>query len=154
MFAATAIPSLCFLLASLLIPESPRWLAARGDQQKALKVLERLGGKAQAQTVMDELSALDHNKPQQQSLRKALSVPGVRKALLLGVVLAVLQQWSGVNVIFNYAQEIFSAAGYQVSDILINIVINGLVNVVFTIVAMFAIDRVGRRFLLLLGVVV
>ena len=74
------------------------------------------------------------------------------KVLLLGVALAVLQQWCGINVIFNYAQEIFAAAGYQVSDILFNIVITGAVNLVFTLVALAAIDRYGRRFLLLAGV--
>jgi SP family sugar porter-like MFS transporter len=67
-------------------------------------------------------------------------------------VLAVLQQWCGINVIFNYAQEIFAAAGYQVSDILFNIVVTGAVNVVLTISALAAIDRFGRRFLLLSGV--
>ena len=74
------------------------------------------------------------------------------KVLLLGVTLAVLQQWCGINVIFNYAQEIFAAAGYQVSGILFNIVITGAVNVVFTLIALGAIDRYGRRFLLLGGV--
>ena len=73
------------------------------------------------------------------------------KVLLLGIALAVLQQWCGINVIFNYAQEIFAAAGYQVSDILFNIVVTGAVNVVFTFVAFSAIDRFGRRFLLLTG---
>jgi MFS transporter, SP family, arabinose:H+ symporter len=63
----------------------------------------------------------------------------------------VLQQWCGINVIFNYAQEIFAAAGYQISGILFNIVITGAVNVVFTVVALVAIDRFGRRFLLLTG---
>ena len=74
------------------------------------------------------------------------------KVLLLGVMLAILQQWCGINVIFNYAQEIFAAAGYQVSGILFNIVITGAVNVVFTLIALAAIDRYGRRFLLLGGV--
>jgi hypothetical protein len=74
------------------------------------------------------------------------------KVLLLGVTLAVLQQWCGINVIFNYAQEIFAAAGYQVSGILFNIVITGAVNVVFTLITLGAIDRYGRRFLLLGGV--
>ena len=67
------------------------------------------------------------------------------------MILAVLQQWCGINVIFNYAQEVFAAAGYQVSDILFNIVVTGAVNVIFTFVAFFTIDRFGRRFLLLTG---
>ena len=78
--------------------------------------------------------------------------PGMARVLVLGVVLAVLQQWCGINVIFNYAQEIFASAGYQVSDILFNIVVTGAVNVVFTFVALFTIDRYGRRFLLLTGI--
>jgi SP family arabinose:H+ symporter-like MFS transporter len=81
-----------------------------------------------------------------------LSSTGTAKVLLLGVTLAVLQQWCGINVIFNYAQEIFAAAGYQVSGILFSIVITGAVNVVFTLIALGAIDRYGRRFLLLGGV--
>jgi SP family sugar porter-like MFS transporter len=72
--------------------------------------------------------------------------------LFLGVALAVLQQWCGINVIFNYAQEIFAAAGYQISGILFNIVITGVVSLVFTLVALATIDRYGRRFLLLFGV--
>lgn len=77
--------------------------------------------------------------------------PGVRKVLLIGIVLAVFQQWCGINVIFNYAHEIFSAAGYEVSDVLMNIVITGITNVVFTFVAIYTVDRWGRRKLMLAG---
>lgn len=77
--------------------------------------------------------------------------PGVRKVLLIGVVLAVFQQWCGINVIFNYAHEIFSAAGYEVSDVLMNIVVTGITNVVFTFVAIYTVDRWGRRKLMLTG---
>lgn len=75
------------------------------------------------------------------------------KILLIGIVIAVFQQWSGTNVIFNYAQEIFSSAGYNVSDILFNIVITGVTNVVFTFVGMYAVDKLGRRALLLMGAI-
>ena len=70
---------------------------------------------------------------------------------MLGIVLAVLQQWCGINVIFNYAQEIFTKAGYGVSDILFNIVITGSVNLLFTFVGMFTVDKLGRKTLMLLG---
>jgi sugar porter (SP) family MFS transporter len=150
MFAVTAIPSLLFLIASLLVPESPRWLASKGRNQDALRVLERLGGRQYAKHVMDDFAAVSETRPQR-SLLAELRSSRMTRVLLLGVILAILQQWCGINVIFNYAQEIFAAAGYQVSDILFNIVITGAVNVFFTFVAFFAIDRFGRRFLLLTG---
>ena len=77
--------------------------------------------------------------------------PRIRPAVVIGVVLAVFQQWCGINVIFNYAEEIFSSAGYGISDILFNIVITGLVNLVFTFVAIGTVDRLGRRPLMLAG---
>jgi sugar porter (SP) family MFS transporter len=150
MFAFTAVPSVLFLIATFLVPESPRWLASKGRNEQALRVLERLGGHTYAQQVMNDLASATRDQPQG-SMWQELSSPGMAKVLLLGVVLAVLQQWCGINVIFNYAQEIFAAAGYQVSDILFNIVVTGAVNVVFTLIALAAIDRFGRRFLLLIG---
>lgn len=75
----------------------------------------------------------------------------MRKILLIGVVMAVLQQWCGINVIFNYAQEIFMAAGYGVSDVLMNIVVTGVTNVIFTVLAMCVVDRWGRKALTLFG---
>jgi sugar porter (SP) family MFS transporter len=150
MFAVTAIPSLLFLVASLLVPESPRWLAGRGRREDALRVLDRLGGRHYAQRVIDDFAAVSEVSPQGSTLSELRS-PRIMRILLLGVILAVLQQWCGINVIFNYAQEVFAAAGYQVSDILFNIVVTGAVNVIFTFVAFFTIDRFGRRFLLLIG---
>lgn len=150
MFAVTAIPSLLFLVASLLVPESPRWLAVNGRTPEAFRVLERLGGRGYAERVLADIAAASKQEPEG-ALRQELRAPAARKLLAIGVVLAVLQQWCGINVIFNYAQEIFAAAGYQVSDILFNIVVTGAVNVVFTFVAFVTIDRFGRRFLLLTG---
>ncbi|HVU45726.1 MAG TPA: sugar porter family MFS transporter, partial [Terracidiphilus sp.] len=150
MFAVTAIPSLLFLFASLLVPESPRWLATKGRTQQALEVLSRLGGRSYAERVLAEFAVVSQSQAEQ-GLWSELKLKSFRRILLLGVLLAVLQQWCGINVIFNYAQEIFAAAGYQVSDILFNIVVTGAVNVIFTFVAFFTIDRLGRRFLLLAG---
>ena len=151
MFGVTAIPSLLFLAATFFVPESPRWLATKGRIQQASDVLRRLGGEVYARRVIDEFRATS-GAESRVSLLRELSHRGVARALVLGIVLAVLQQWCGINVIFNYAQEIFAAAGYQISGILFNIVITGAVNVVFTVFALVTIDRFGRRFLMLTGV--
>ena len=151
MFAITAVPSVLFLASTFLVPESPRWLAAKGRDRQALGVLERLGGQAYARQVLEDFKSASDTGPRLSRLRE-LSSPGMARVLLLGVTLAVLQQWCGINVIFNYAQEIFTAAGYQISGILFNIVITGAVNLIFTLVALATIDRYGRRFLLLGGV--
>jgi MFS family permease len=87
-----------------------------------------------------------------QSFRLAdLLDPRLRKVLVLGVVLAVFQQWCGINVIFNYAEDIFRAAGYDISSVLKNIAWTGSVNLAFTFVALGFVDRVGRRPMMLLG---
>lgn len=151
MFAVTAIPSACFFIASFLVPESPRWLAAKNRIPEAAKVLARLGGQASAQHVLEEMRAVTL-APSRRTPVAALIGNGMGRVLLLGVALAILQQWCGINVIFNYAQEIFAAAGYQISGILFNIVVTGVVNALFTFVALFTIDRFGRRPLLLFGV--
>ena len=80
-----------------------------------------------------------------------LRMPGVRKILMIGVALAVLQQWTGINILFNYAAEVYRSAGYGENDILWNIVITGAINLVFTIFAMLIVDRVGRRLMMLFG---
>lgn len=125
MFWAEAAPAFLFFVLSFVIPESPRWLYARNN--------------ADGSSVSEKMEW------------SALFRPGMRKVLCIGIVLAVFQQWCGINVIFNYAHEIFSAAGYQVSDVLMNIVITGVTNVVFTFVAIRTVDRWGRRRLMLFG---
>jgi len=150
MFAATAVPAILFLLGMLFVPESPRWLAMRGRTEEATRTLARIGGSAHALFVLNEIEATNAHVAEGSELRQLLK-PQLRRILLLGVALAVLQQWCGINVIFNYAQEIFSAAGYSLSSILFNIVVTGVVMVLFTFVSIATIDRYGRRPLMLLG---
>jgi SP family arabinose:H+ symporter-like MFS transporter len=150
MFGVTAIPSALFFLLMILVPETPRWLARNGQLQRARDVLARIGGARYADASLAEIT----NSLGQSAGKAGLAPvfePRMRGILLLGVVLAVLQQWCGINVVFNYAEEIFSAAGYRVSDILFNIVITGAANLVFTFVAIFTCDRLGRRKLMLIG---
>lgn len=151
MFLACAIPAAMFFILMWFVPESPRWLAKgiRGDQ-KAHKILARIGGSEYANNEVVSIGETLRNASKGPGL-KILNEPGIPKLLLIGVVLAVFQQWCGINVIFNYAQEVFSYAGYDVSDTLFNIVVTGSVNLVFTFVGMFTVDRLGRKALMLIG---
>ena len=150
MFGVTALPSLLFFLAMFRVPERPRWLAKKGASENAKQVLARIGGEAYGTQALAEIDSTLAQDAQHMNLRSLLD-GRMRKVLLLGVTLAVLQQWCGINVIFNYAEEVFSAAGYTVSDILFNIVVTGTVNLIFTLVAIGFVDRYGRRVLMLTG---
>jgi sugar porter (SP) family MFS transporter len=151
MFTAVAVPSLFFFVGSLLIPESPRWLVKNGRPDRARHVLAKIGGAVFAEAeVRDIQSTLSRQEIQRVRFQDLLE-PKMTKILFVGVTLAVLQQWSGINVIFNYAEEIFRGAGYGVSSIMFNIVITGAVNLLFTLIAIQTVDRFGRRALMLVG---
>lgn len=152
MLWAAAVPALVFLVLALFVPESPRWSALRGRTEAARRVLTRIGGERYATETLASLSQLSAGAGGEgTSSWRALKAPGLGGVLLVGIVLAVFQQWCGLNVVFNYAHEVFSAAGYAVSDILMNIVVTGVTNVVFTFVAIRTVDRWGRRALMLFG---
>ena len=125
MFWAETVPAALFLLMSFFIPESPVYLRLKNEEKK-------------------------NSKKEQPGLRE-LFQHKYSKVLLLGLVIAVFQQWCGTNVIFNYAQEIFTGAGYDVDGMFIDIVITGIANVVFTFVALYTIEKWGRRTLMLMG---
>jgi SP family sugar porter-like MFS transporter len=151
MFYACAIPAAFFFILMWIVPESPRWMAKRtNNHTKALKVLSKIGGEKYAENEINAIEESLRTEKGQEGI-KALLKPGMRRLLILGVVLAVFQQWCGINVIFNYAQEVFASAGYNVSDTLFNIVITGSVNLVFTFVGIFTVDKIGRKSLMLLG---
>jgi sugar porter (SP) family MFS transporter len=150
MFGVTAVPSLLFFIGMWVVPESPRWLAKNGKPAKAREILAKIGGENYATQALAEINASVANEIQEVNFRDLLE-PGMRKVLLLGIVLAVFQQWCGINVIFNYATKIFSDAGYNISDTLKNIAWTGSVNLAFTFVALGLVDRRGRRPLMLFG---
>ncbi|HEY4989153.1 MAG TPA: sugar porter family MFS transporter [Opitutaceae bacterium] len=151
MFGITAAPSLLFLVGMILVPESPRWLAKNGQLPKARSVLDRIGGPSYSEAAIAEITgSLSQEKARRVRLTELLK-PKMRKVMVLGIGLAVFQQWCGINVIFNYAEEIFKAAGYDISSVLTNIAWTGSVNLAFTFVALGTVDRRGRRPLMLLG---
>ena len=150
MFWSAAFPALAFLVLAAFIPESPRWLAMKGRRERATQILTRIGGNTYAQSELSSLQSDMENKQKQGGLSLLFSKP-YRRVLTLGIIVAMFQQWCGTNVIFNYAQEVFQSAGYDVDNTFINIVVTGIANLVFTFVAIYTVDRLGRRALMLLG---
>lgn len=150
MFWSAAFPALAFLVLAAFIPESPRWLAMKGRRERATQILTRIGGNTYAQSELSSLQNDMENKQKQGGLSLLFSKP-YRRVLTLGIIVAMFQQWCGTNVIFNYAQEVFQSAGYDVDNTFINIVVTGIANLVFTFVAIYTVDRLGRRALMLLG---
>jgi SP family sugar porter-like MFS transporter len=151
MFYACTVPAGLFFILMWFVPESPRWLAKdKTNNSKALKILTKIGGTNFADSELTSINETLHSGAEKSGF-SILRQPGVGKILVLGIIIAVFQQWCGINVIFNYAQEIFANAGYSVSDTLFNIVITGSVNLIFTFIGMFTVDKLGRKALMLLG---
>ena len=149
MFWAEAAPSAIFLALLYFIPESPRWLARAGRREKSVWILEMIGGEEYARGAWKEIekSISVHQTAKIGSFLEKK----YRPVLLLGILLAMFQQWCGINVVFNYAEEVFASAGYEITDILFNIVVTGVVNLLFTYLAIRTVDRWGRRGLMLTG---
>lgn len=151
MFGACAVPSALFLVGALIVPESPRWLVRAGRDDKALDTLRKIGGERYAEAANKQIVAsLEGGAAGRSEWREFLN-PRVLAVLGIGIMLAVLQQWCGINVIFNYAEKIFAAAGFSTNTAMVNMVGTGAVNLLFTLVALFTVDKWGRRPLMLFG---
>jgi MFS transporter, SP family, xylose:H+ symportor len=151
MFYAVAVPSLIFFVASMRLPESPRWLVKRGRDELAAKTLRLIGGDEYSRRTLAEIQQTFAATPAASATSSGAGPANASRIITIGVLLAILQQWCGINVIFNYAEDIYRDAGYGVSDILFNIVITGAINMIFTFVALGTVDRFGRRALMLIG---
>ncbi|MBX2860207.1 MAG: sugar porter family MFS transporter [Vampirovibrio sp.] len=151
MFATSVVPSLLFLGALMIVPESPRWLLQKGQRDTALETLTKVGGAAHAQAEAKEIDASLNEENENKGSILQLFEPGFRVALLIGVVLAVLQQVTGINAIMYYAPRIFESMGNGTDTAMMSTVWVGTVNLLFTFVALWLIDKVGRKALLLWG---
>ncbi|MCK9342739.1 MAG: sugar porter family MFS transporter [Massilibacteroides sp.] len=148
MFWAETIPAGLFVFLSFIIPESPQWLAINHKIEQAQTVFTKIMGPDEAKQALENSQTVTST---QKVTWTQVFKKETRHILVIGIILAVFQQWCGINVIFNYAHEIFVAAGYKLSDILMNIMVTGVTNVMFTFVAIFTVDKWGRRALMYIG---
>jgi len=150
MFGLGAVPSVLFLIGVIFLPESPRWLMKAGKTERAEAILRRIGDPGFVTTTLSDIALSLTSKTQKQSYR-AVFARSVRPVVMVGITLAVFQQFCGINVVFNYTSTIFKSIGANLDNQLFETVAIGVVNLLFTILAMWQVDKLGRRPLMLIG---
>ncbi len=154
MLGLEAIPALFYFIFLFFVPQSPRWLLMKERYDEALLVLKKIGDDESSQKMIAEIknSVLLDDKPKEKSTIKDLFLPSMKLVLTIGIVIAVLQQITGINSVFFYAPMIFEQSGIGTDAAFIQAILVGLINVIFTIIAMALIDKLGRKPLLIVGV--
>ncbi|XRQ15923.1 sugar porter family MFS transporter [Actinomadura welshii] len=151
MFASELVPAVLYGIIALMIPESPRYLVRRRRTTDARRVLARIMPAAEVRTKLDEIrDSLAEDRPVRLSDLRGNRL-GLRPIVWIGILLSVFQQFVGINVIFYYSTSLWQSVGYDEGDAMFTSVVNSLVNVAFTVVAIMLVDRIGRRPLLLAG---
>jgi SP family sugar porter-like MFS transporter len=151
MFGIEVIPAMLFFILMFFVPESARWLIKNNEESKARKILTRIGGEFYENLAVAEIKTTLRIEDLAKVNFKELLNKRVVKFLAIGIFLAFLQQWSGVNVIIYYAADIFQAAGYTLKQMMLNIVVIGSVMVLSVFITIFTVDKFGRKKLLLIG---
>lgn len=151
MFGAEMIPATLFFSLMFLVPESARWLVKNNQSEKARSVLERIGGKDYSEISIKAINTtLEKSELGKVHYKDLLKKP-LPKLIGIGIFLSFLQQWSGINVVIYYAADIFQAAGYNLKQMMLNIVVIGGVMVLSVFITIFTVDKFGRKKLLLIG---
>lgn len=150
MFGSGAIPSIIFILLLLTVPESPRWLAQQKRNPEALAILTLINGSYAAQQELDSIN--DTLKDENPVSLSDIKEPKLKRALGIGILLAVFSQFTGINAIMYYAPEIFKSTGVGSDSAFMQTILVGVINVIFTFVAIRYVDLWGRKKLLLLGI--
>jgi len=152
MLGVGALPAIPYFFALWFVPESPRWLAMHGRMPAARRVFERLMGDERAEKELDSvIHSLENEARREKPKVSEIFDPALRRVLVIGLIVGVLQQTSGIGSVLSYAVVIFEKAGAGANASFMQTVLVGVVNVVFTVLALLLIDRVGRRALLMLG---
>jgi MFS transporter, SP family, xylose:H+ symportor len=144
MFASNAVPAVIFGMLLFIVPETPRYLALTGKEEKALHILTKINGSVEAASILSDIKASAHEKTE-----KILAYGW--KVLIIGILLSVFQQAVGINVVLYYAPTIFKSLGFGHDAAMWQTVIMGIVNILFTLVAIFTVDKFGRKPLLIIG---
>lgn len=152
MLGLEIVPAIIFFFSMLIVPESPRWLLMHNKEAEAEAVLKKINGEERAATEMAQMQiSIEEDKKKEKVAIKELFVPAMKLVLAIGIIVGVLQQITGVNAIYFYATSIFEQSGIGKDASFAQAVLVGVINVVFTIIAMLLIDKVGRKPLLILG---
>lgn len=149
MLLVMAAPAILLFFSLFMVPESPRWLVARHQNDEAFKILLKTSGEEFAYSELKEIQQTLKN--QEESTFQDLLAPKIRPLLFIGIILAVFQQITGINTIMYYAPKIFANVGQSNDSALLQTILIGGTNLVFTLVAMVLIDRFGRKLLIVIG---
>lgn len=148
MLGLGVIPSLLFLIGLCFVPESPRWLIHQGREQEGINILTRISGSVSAAA---DLMLLKKTPKQESGSYKELFAKGMRRPLLIGLLLPLFSQFSGINAIIYYGPRILNDAGINITNALLGQIIFGLANFLFTLIAVWKVDQMGRRPLYIIG---
>jgi sugar porter (SP) family MFS transporter len=155
MLGVEALPAMFYFFALLFVPESPRWLVMRGREQQALQIMEQVSGRQEAEAELADVKAsISTEAGREKVTLRELFAPAMRLVLTIGISVAILQQITGINSVFFYAPMIFEQSGIGTDAAFMQAVLVGIVNLVFTVLAILLIDKLGRRPLLLSGLAV